>query len=109
MGEQPKRTKSGAKQNNSSDSNNNNPTNHNDNSSYSNDSIMNTKTSKTKNFLQYLKLEYKKPLAKPDLSDLTTLEHKIGNTLQLIPSMHKDTGWSFMDDDDDNAQKEDIG
>ena len=51
-------------------------------------------------FLKYLAPEYKKFKASPDLSDVITLERKLGTTLYGIANKYKDGGWSYVVDDD---------
>ena len=67
-------------------------------SDWDNDSIMSdTKT----DFLKYLAPKYKKFKAIPDLSDVITLERKLGTSLWSIANKYKDGGWSYVVDDDD--------
>ena len=53
------------------------------------------------NFLKYLAPWCKKFKASPDLSDVITLERKLGTALWNIPNKYKDGGWSHIVDDDD--------
>ena len=52
-------------------------------------------------YLKYLAPEYKTFKASPDLSDVITLERKLGTALWSIANKYKDGGWSHVVDDDD--------
>ena len=52
-------------------------------------------------YLKYLASEYKTFKASPDLSDVITLERKLGTALWNIPNKYKVGGWSHVVDDDD--------
>ena len=66
-----------------------------------NNSIMSSATNMETDFLKYLEPEYRKFKAKPDLSDVITLERKLGTALWNIPNKYKVGGWSHVVDDDD--------
>lgn len=52
-------------------------------------------------FLKYLAPKYKTFKASPDLSDIITLERKLGTALWSITNKYKDGGWSYVVDDND--------
>ena len=62
-----------------------------------NETMSNTET----DFLKYLAPEYKTFKASPDLSDVITLERKLGTALWNIPNKYKVGGWSHVIDDND--------
>ena len=55
---------------------------------FNNNFIMST--NKELNFLKYLERKYKKFLANPNLSDVITVEGKLGNALYAIQNNYKD-------------------
>ena len=73
--------------------------NHTDSDS-DNESTMSTSTDTETDFLKYLEPEYKKFKPNPDLSDVITLERKLGTALYEIQNSHKDSRWSHVVDDE---------
>ena len=64
------------------------------------DSIMSTVTDTETDFLKYLEPEYKKFKPKSNLSDVVTLERKLGTALYGITNKYKDGRWFHVVDDD---------
>ena len=55
-------------------------------------------------FLKYLEPKYKKFKVKPDLSDVVTLDRKLGTALFGSINKYKDDGWSYVVDDNPTHQ-----